>query len=396
LNIIRLTNSFPSVKKLAGLPDTYDISREQVSLGHRVFVISKRLDQNKEYEKMNGIDVFRVKSPYNLFAFKKISGLEKKYPLSVLHSHATACQYLPFLKNFLGGNRVKHLVHVHGTTRGIVNSLKLIEKNEDRSIRRIFINSSALFRESLVWNNADALIAVSESVKSELGKLYGIKMNKIFIVNNGVNTDLFHSLSSRENLLKELGYSSNTNLILYLGWFRAIKGADVLVRALDIVKKRSSNLKVMLVSGPISAENNEYSEKVLSLINSLGLNQIVDIQKTIPFHDLPKLYNAAKAVVVPSIHESFPKVPLEAMACGTPVIGSNVGGIPQILADGSGIIVRPMNIEDLSQAIIEIISNKTLSKEIGNLGRDRIMHHFSWKDKVNEIMKVYNKVYYAA
>ncbi len=384
-------NKLPSIDRAAGLPGVYDISREQVSLGNRVFIICRHFKGQKLFEEVDGMLIRRVGTPFNLNALREIGRLKKKYYFKIVHSHATACFYFPLYRYLLDRSGLRHVVHVHGTTKGILNSWKILGGAEDKSSRRHLSDTLATVRERFLWRNSDAIIAVSDSVKLELLDLYGVDERKIFVINNGVDLQRFRKLGESATLLQKLGFKPDTELVLYLGWFRAIKGPDVLFRALDIIRRRQPLVKALIVSGKVNRTTNNYYKELMELIRRLDLEEIIQIKETIPHNNLPEVYNAARVVVVPSIHDSFPKVALEAMACGTPVVASNVGGLSDILAHHSGILVKPQDPVELAEAVIRIISNQDLAKEISEIARQRAVENFSWKKTAAQIMHVYQK-----
>jgi glycosyltransferase involved in cell wall biosynthesis len=382
----------PPVDKAAGLPGIIDISKEQVSRGHKVFVICRHRTGERKTEQVEGVESRRVDTPYNFYALREIRRVNKKYPLKIVHTHATACFSLPIYRRLFNGADLKHIVHVHGTTRGIHDSWSRLGSSEKKPVKERLGDTVAARREAFVWRRADAVIAVSDSVKSELMRLYGVNEKRIHVVNNGVDPNLFHSFGDRGYMLQNLGFKPDTDLILYLGWFRAIKGPDVLVKSLDTVRRKCPQAKALIISGKVDYVKNGYGRRLMALINKLGLEETVQIRETIPHHNLPEAYNAAKVVVVPSIHESFPKVPLEAMACGIPVVGSNVGGLPEILRRGGGLLMEPQDPISLARQIIYLLSNLDLAKEMGKVGRRRVVENFSWRSSVDQIQNIYEKV----
>ena len=180
-------------------------------------------------------------------------------------------------------------------------------------------------------------------------------------------------------------------LILSVGRLIDWKGTKYLITAMKEIIKKIPNAK--LVIGGIGPEK----ENLEKLTEELKLKNNVIFTGYIEDIDLLKYYASSDIFVLPSINlnghtETLGVVLLEAMACGTPVIGSNVGGIPDIIKDGyNGFLVSEKSPEDLADKIIELLSNKELAEEFATNGLKTVQEKFSWISVTERFIEVYEE-----
>ena len=140
-------------------------------------------------------------------------------------------------------------------------------------------------------------------------------------------------------------------------------------------------------------ERKEKNHKLKNEVFKLGIADSVIFAGRMPNLEMPKYYAASDIVVLPSLKEATSIAGLEAMACGKPLVGANVGGIPQIIADGeTGILVPPKNSESLSCAIVSLLIDDEKRTTIGLNARKRAENEFSWQVIARKTQKVYNKI----
>ncbi len=193
-------------------------------------------------------------------------------------------------------------------------------------------------------------------------------------LHNGVELGKFKSK-------KELNYS-----ILYAGRLDKFKGIDYLIAAMPKIIESIPNARLTLIGEGI------YKEELMKLINKLGLNKNIFIKKWMEKDNLFKAYSNADLFIIPSIWpESFGKTGLEAMSTGTPVIGTNVGGIPEWLIHGvNGYLVEPKNSDQLAEAIIKLFKDPDLLKKM-RLNARKQAELFSINKNADSYVKLYKK-----
>jgi len=210
----------------------------------------------------------------------------------------------------------------------------------------------------------------------------GLDGEKIEVIPFGVDTDFFRPLDVYKD--------EKTFQILSVGYLIERKGFEYLIKAMPDVLKEHDNARLMIVgSGPLES-------KLKSLIYELDLGDYVEIVKNVSDEKLLTIYNSADLFVLPSIVDSqgntegLGVVLLEAMACGLPVIGSNVGGIPDIIKDGeNGLLVIEKDIMGLSKAILELFEDKELKNKITINGCEYVRNNFAWGLIAESYIKYY-------
>ena len=199
----------------------------------------------------------------------------------------------------------------------------------------------------------------------------------IEIVPMGINPSFFKRSSEVRDLRKRLGVGGKA--ILFIGRLIDWKGTEYLIKALPKILETYPGTKLLLVgSGP-------QKRRLVTLSGSLGITNTVLFIGEVGQEELPKFYSLATVFVLPSIvndkgeTEGLGVVLLEAMACGVPVIGSNVGGIPDIISDGeTGLLATPKDPDDLARKIIRLLSDETLRKSVIENAFSLIRNNFSW------------------
>jgi glycosyltransferase involved in cell wall biosynthesis len=236
-------------------------------------------------------------------------------------------------------------------------------------------------------------IAISKYTKNDLIKHFKVSPNKIKVIYLAADKKLYKPLPKKntKQVLQEYGLKLNENnkYILYVGSERPRKNLSTLIKALFLLKKKH-NIHPVLIK--VGAESHKKQHNLIkNLIQKLDLkNEVISI-KNVPENDLPALYNAADLFVYPSLYEGFGLPPLEAMACGTPVITSNTSSLPEVVGD-AGIMVNPYDVDELANRMYEVLTNNGLREELSKKGLERAKL-FSWKKCAEETLKVYEEVY---
>jgi glycosyltransferase involved in cell wall biosynthesis len=232
---------------------------------------------------------------------------------------------------------------------------------------------------------ADAIIADSENTRQDAIRLLGVSPQRIFSVPLGVG-ERFHRITDPTVLAQvRKKYNLPEHFILYVGLVEPRKNLSLLV-------KSYKNLGDQGISHPlvIVGRLGWMYQSVLEEIENSGLQNRVQFTGYIPIQDLPIVYNLADVFVYPSIYEGFGLPPLEAMACGTPVITTAVSSIPEHVGE-AGILVPPDDIGAVSEAIKAVLSDKVLKKQLMKKGPKQASH-FTWERTARETLQVYQKL----
>jgi glycosyltransferase involved in cell wall biosynthesis len=235
--------------------------------------------------------------------------------------------------------------------------------------------------------NSDMIVAVSENTKKDIIELLGVSENKIKVIYSGVDPR-FKPIVKNDIILS--GVKNNFKLpdryILSLGTMEPRKNIEGLITAFDLLKNNKNkfdDLKLVLVGG----NGWKYKEIFKTWRKSKYKDDII-FMGYIPSNVKPHVYNCAELLVCPSFYEGFGFPPLEAMACGTPVISSSVSSLPEITGQAA-IQVDPFNVSQLSAAINEILLDNNLKNNLIIKGFDQI-RKFNWRYAAQCYIDVFN------
>jgi len=236
------------------------------------------------------------------------------------------------------------------------------------------------------YKRADKIIAISEDTKKDIIKRLGIASKKIQVIHSAVSAD-FKPIKDR-NILEEvkLKYRTGKQFILDVGTLEPRKNLPFLVRAFNLAIKEHNIPHNLVLSG----KKGWYYEGLFKLVKELKLSNRVIFAGYVPEGDLPALYSAADLFAYPSMYEGFGFPPLEAMACGTPVVCSNTSSMPEVVG-GAGIALSPENEEKWAEEIVKILYDKELQKALSKAGLQQAKK-FSWEKTAKETIEVYKEV----
>jgi D-inositol-3-phosphate glycosyltransferase len=393
MDICRLISDFPHPEDIDQfqnqrssylLSGAYYISREQRALGDNVAIFT---GGGPKHENLGGLEVMRVGNPDNLWLASELLRLKKRECIDVIHGHSTyGFLALSILKHKIG---VPIVIHVHATTLGLLNSsFGKVHPPTGIGVR------AAAIREKFVFSFADRLVAVSNAVARNLIQWYGIDGSKISVVHNGVDTRLF-APSSKEEAKRSVGLE-NTRVVLFVGRLSPIKGIDYLMKAAQTILDEFDDVTFLFVGGvPKFMRGHQANPQGLLADINKSYNDANRLRflGAIPNNLLPVYYSAADLVVTPSLYEAAPKVILEAMACGTPVIATNVGGIPEVISDGvNGLLVPPADSMALSRALSLLLRDDPLRLELGDKAEKTISEQFTWGRAALELKRTYSAI----
>lgn len=252
--------------------------------------------------------------------------------------------------------------------------------------------------EMAVMRAADRIIAATEAELLQLEQLYGIGGQKVSIVPPGVDTHHFYPIPADE-AKEAIGISPKDRMALFVGRIEPLKGVDTLIRAMAIVKENCKRFVcphylVIIGGDPEGHPERDESEmgRLQVLARSLGLDEMVLFLGRRGQQTLPYYYSAAEVVVMPSHYESFGMVALEAMACGTPVIASRVGGLAYLVKDGeTGYFVPAQDPEALADKLRTFFVEPDLRSE---MGRKAVAYAqaFRWEKITAQIAEIYRQM----
>lgn len=243
---------------------------------------------------------------------------------------------------------------------------------------------------------ADKLIAATPAEETQLIDLYDARPEKIAIIPPGVDLERFQPID-KEIAKKRVGIPCGDTNILFTGRIEPLKGIDTMLRAMALIqKKRPDVLKnacMAIIGGdPWADDLDEEMARLQQLREDLNIHDLVTFLGAKDQEILPNYYAAAEMVVMPSHYESFGMVALEAMAMGTPVIASEVGGLAHLVKDCvTGYHVPSRDPNALAGRIYELLANPYCRRLLGQQARDHA-RQYAWPNIVNRMMTIYGEV----
>ncbi len=247
---------------------------------------------------------------------------------------------------------------------------------------------SRIRAEHEIMGCSDAILANAPAEASELVEYYGAAADRIEIVPPGVD-HAFFSPGDRAGARGALGLGDHP-VLLFVGRIQPLKGLDVAVRALAALDRRDAVL--VAVGGTSGPVGDAHLAEVMAMAEELGVQDRVRFVEAQPHHLLSTFYRAADVVLVPSRSESFGLVALEAAACGTPVIASDVGGLGTLVCHGaSGFLVADRDPEQFAAHVDAVLADPGLQAHLA-AGGVRIAAGFTWSTTAARLRRVYADV----
>lgn len=226
---------------------------------------------------------------------------------------------------------------------------------------------------------ADTVIAISQNTKNDVMKLYDIKEEKIKVIYQGINEMFFKPISDETKEKIKNKYNLPNNYIFYLGNLEPRKNVESLILAFEKIKDESVNL---VIAG---GEAWKY-KKIYKLWQNSPAKKRIKFSGYVDAVDKPALYSLAKIFVYPSIYEGFGLPPLEAMACGTPVITSFNSSLVEAVGD-AGLLIDPNNINELTNIIDQLLMDQKLQNVLKEKGLKQ-SQKFRWQSSAEEILNI--------
>lgn len=353
----------------------YEIASRLFKLGHEVSIFTRKAEVS-----LSPLPVYKVKFFLDNFPFIRHFGLAAKIGVLVKGFDIVHTQYHPciFVGNYAKSlHKIPHIFTYHGFApiRFWINPLQKLKMIDHR------IGTFIALRF-----NVDHVITVSNFLRKELIKFYRFPDKKISIIYNGVDVKKFNPKINSSKLRKKLKIEKNP-VILYLGRLSPYKGVDYLIKAIPYVVKQIPSAK-FLIAGTIRYD----VVRIHELINKLGIKKSLIFLGYVPDNELPQVYAACDVFCYPSLWEGFGIPPIEAQACGKPVIAFNHCALPEVISNNeTGILVQPHDHVKLAKAIIDLILDEEKRVKMGKKARERVEKVFSWDIATKKTLEVYIK-----
>jgi len=311
---------------------------------------------------------------FSVRAYLKLRELNPSVKFDVVHDNQTLGYGLLMMKSL--GVPVVATIH-HPIPIDMQADLAQARRFSSKFKRIIFYSFSVM--QGVVSKRMDRVITVSKSSANDVMRIFHVPESKVRVVHNGIDTDVFKRV---EHIEKE------PNRIIMVGNTEdRKKGIVFLLKAMQLLK---DDMDVKLTIVDRIGEHTKYAPR---LVRELGLEDRVTFTGRLSTEELVSRYSAAEVAVTASLYEGFGLPCAEAMSCGTPVIATKAGALPEVVGNGSaGILVPPEDPVALAGAIKRLLADKPLRQRLGQAGRKRIEEAFSWEDAAKRTLEIYKEV----
>ena len=395
MKICRITSVFPPPWE--GLsPGPYELSLAQAKIGHHITIIAKYTPGCETLDKETPFKICRIKAKRDLmFSFLstiKFICLHLKERYDIVHNHGASATALLLLKR-LFFIKVPVVTSVHIIRKAQYKAIQkadiykvpreILGKEVNNMIPVVKIDRKELLLEKIYLKLSDNLAVVSEQLKKDIKNEYGLS-DDVFVIFNGVNLAIFNNKNNdKESLRKRLPVNCK-HLILFVGVLNGRKGEFDLIKAMQKVFSVYPDANLLIIG------NGPTKEIAFKMVKKLNLEDNITFIPNVKYDEMSKYYRASDLFVLPSYSEGLPKVLLEAMACGTPVIASDIPAHREILKDNvTGYLFKTGDVDDLASTIVRALENVEQRKMISSNARTLVEREYSWEAVAERLNHVY-------
>lgn len=389
-NILFLTQSFVRFKDDITSHFLFALAKQICKSDYEVRVVAPHQAGLKEYEEIDGLPIHRFR--YGISSWEKLAytgnmvEIVKRNPINRLIFVFFLLFF--FLKAYRLTRRFDvKLIHAHwwipsGLVGYLVSSLlnrPLLITTHGTDLRILSSSRTSLFLARLVFRKASYITVVSNFLKKKLISELSLPENKILVIPMPVNPDRIKLLPAEEHPSKKV--------ILCVARYTRQKRLDILLEALSLLRDRNIDFEAILIGeGP-------EKDELLNRVKTLSLEGRVKFLDLMSQEELNRYYNLSQVVVLPSLNEGFGLVLVEAGLCKKPVVGTDSGGIPDIIEDRvNGLLVPPEDHLALARAIEEILSDENLASRLGQNAYEQVWKNFSPQAITKKFISVYEKL----
>ncbi|MFX1519240.1 MAG: glycosyltransferase family 4 protein [Promethearchaeota archaeon] len=380
-----------------------------------IAILTRQIDRLSSFETLESIEIYRYRpklhpqlskfliDPYGI---KKTTKLIKTIRPDIFHAQSIPFMSLAPLSAALRQN-IPSLITLHNYAHVCFFQRSYFENHicdtiDETACKNCFSSYMPLigkyFLTPILWklwkrslrikrevlDRIRVITTPSHALKKSLARI-GIPSNKVLVIPNGIDLNKFIPDLNAEDFIKHFKLEKQ-KVILSIGRLTKEKGIRLLLKAMSIILKEIE-CKLVIVG------NGEEKPFLMQLVKTLKLDKHVIFAGRIPSALVPQAYSAANVVVIPSIWpDPFPYVPLEALAMKTPIVASNVGGLPEVVRHKkNGLLVKPYDVEELADAVQQILSDEQQTQQMGLEGRMIAEKEYS----LSLMLERYKKLYFS-
>jgi glycosyltransferase involved in cell wall biosynthesis len=361
----------------------YREARSLLGKGYKVNVISAAVDSNGK-SIYPGFDVKYIKSDVDCKSLKWISTLSKLFlesmrtPSDVYHCHEPDTFLIAVLLKIFTRNRI--IYDVYEYYEDVIPLSNGLTKYFLIFMTRIF--------EPLFCRLADGIIVAD----SEIARRYDRFNNNVCVLYNYPCLDVFGQECEESTIKAEY---SGLHRVIYVGGLTEERGILDLIRAVHEVSKTHNSVKLILVGWFLTEE---FRDKCIEYMKSNGLNEMVVIMGGVPHTEIPHIISSAElgAVLlhpIPKFYKNIPTKQFEYMACCKPVVGSNLPPIRSYIVEANcGILVNPIDVKEVADAINFLIEHPIEAKAMGLRGKRAFLDKYNWRNEEPKLLRFYEKI----
>ncbi len=318
---------------------------------------------------------------FSMRAYFKLRELMSVERFDVIHDNQTLGYGLLLMKGL--GVPVVATIH-HPITVDLAASLAQADTFR-RGIRWTMFYSF-LTMQGIVSRRMARVITVSRSSAEDTARAFKLRKDRVRVVYNGIDTDVYSMNEevspARDGLIMVANTDDRKKGVLYLlQALQLLREDGIKLTIVDDAERHSSYIEDV---GPLPSYGSE-------LVRKLNLDGMVHFTGRLTREELARRYAAARIAVVPSLYEGFGLPAAEAMACGTPVIATTGGALPEVVGD-AGILVPPRSANALAAAIRQLINDKQAQRQMSEAGKKRVREQFNWEQAARKTLEVYQEV----
>ncbi len=376
MRIAHVTSTFPPYSGGTGNVCYYN-ARELVQRGHEVHVYTVSMPGIPVFAIIDGIQIHRLLPTFQVGNAPFLPGLLKLDGFDIIHLH------YPFI---FGADliwlvtRLRHIPYVLTYHNDLIGT----------GIRKVLFDTYLALSAPLIFAAAARLITVSKDHAENcvLAPLFKKRWEDVVEIPNGVDDTVFHPEHDGQKSKKRQNIPASAKVVLFVGGLdRAhhYKGIDNLLEAFSMLT--DPNVWLLIIG------DGDLRPGFIEKAKSLGIMDRTVFAGQLPHSQLPEAIAAADMLVLPSFAESFGMALIEAMACGKPVIASNLPGVRTVVENQhDGLLVTPGNVSMLVTAMQNLLDNSEISTQMGLAGRQKVVKKYSWTKIVNNLENTYKDV----
>lgn len=327
------------------------------------------------------LGIFAEPWAFSFRAYAKIKELRKQRRFDIIHDNQGLGYGLLLMKKL----DIPVITTIHHPLP-IDRQADLEQANGFRQRWRIKRFYSFIRMQAFVARRLDRVITVSQSSAKDTNRFFKVLADKLRVVYNGIDTEIYR--------MNEEASQDRDGLIMVANTDDRKKGVLYLLQALQMLRQDGTKLTIV----DDAERHSSYIEDVgplpsygLKLVKKLNLDGMVNFTGRLTHKELAQHYSAAQIAVVPSLYEGFGIPAAEAMACGTPVISTTGGALPEVVGD-AGILVPPRSADALATAIKQLLNDKQAQRQMSEAGRKRVREQFNWQQAARRTLEVYQEV----